>query len=61
MGQRAPDTEVMRARAVIKKPIARWTLMSEVDRKRKIHQYLAARGFSYDVIEEVIERPASED
>ena len=57
MGDRQPDDEVKRARAVIRRPITRWQAMDVNERKRKIHQYLAARGFSYDVIEEVIERP----
>jgi regulatory protein len=57
MGDREPDAEVQRARAVIRRPITRWQAMSEQERKRKVHQYLAARGFSYDTIEEVIAHP----
>lgn len=57
MGEREPDSEVKRARQVIKRPITRWLSMDENERKRKIHQYLAQRGFSYDVIDEVIEHP----
>jgi len=60
LGEREPDAEVKRARAVIKRPITRWMAMDDVERKRKIHQYLAQRGFSYDVIEEVLARPQEE-
>ena len=54
IGDREPDAEVRRAREVIRRPITRWMTLSDVDRKRRIHQYLAQRGFSYDVIEEVL-------
>lgn len=57
IGEREPDSEVKRARAVIRRPITRWMAMSEPERKRKIHQYLAQRGFSYDTIEEVLQHP----
>lgn len=60
LGEREPDSEVKRAREVIRRPITRWMSMDETERKRKIHQYLAQRGFSYDVIEEVIEHPDAE-
>lgn len=61
LGDREPDSEVKRAREAIRRPITRWASMDEPERKRKIHQYLAQRGFSYDVIEEVIERPSGRD
>ena len=35
--------------------------MDENERKRKIHQYLMQRGFSYDVIEEVIAHPVESE
>jgi regulatory protein len=60
VGDRAPDSEVKRAREAIRRPITRWLTLSEVDRKRKIHQYLAQRGFSYDTIEEVLAHPHEE-
>ena len=60
MGDRGADVDVRRARDAIRRPITRWMTLSDVDRKRKIHQYLASRGFSYDVIEEVLERPDAE-
>ncbi len=61
MGEREPDSEVKRARAVIKRPITRWAAMDDTERKRKIHQYLAQRGFSYDTIDEVIAHPEEEE
>lgn len=61
VGEREPDSEVKRAREAIRRPIMRWLTLSDVDRKRKIHQYLAQRGFSYDTIEEVLARPGQED
>lgn len=56
-GGREPGGEVTRAREAIRRPITRWLTLSEPDRKRKIHQYLAQRGFSYDTIDEVIAHP----
>ena len=61
LGEREPDSEVKRARAVIKRPITRWLTLSDVDRKRKIHQYLAQRGFSYEVIEDVLAHPEADE
>ncbi len=60
LGEADPDAETKRAREVIRRPMTRWLLMTDVERKRKIHQYLAARGFSYDVIEEIIAKPEVE-
>ena len=57
IGRREPDSEVQRAREVIKRPMNRWLAMTEQERKRKIQQYLVRRGFSYEVIEEVNEHP----
>lgn len=57
LGDRDPEAEVQQAREAIRRPIARWQTLEEGERKRKIHQYLAARGFSYDTIESVLERP----
>jgi regulatory protein len=61
LGEREPDADVKRARELIKRPITRWMTLSDVDRKRKIHQYLAQRGFSYEVIDEVIEHPRADE
>lgn len=60
-GDREAGGEVMRAREAIRRPITRWLTLSEPDRKRKIHQYLAQRGFSYDTIDEVIAHPEEPD
>jgi regulatory protein len=60
MGDRTDDAELGRAREAIRRPISRWLSLTELERKRKIHQYLAQRGFSYDVIEEVIAHPEEE-
>jgi regulatory protein len=60
IGEADPNAEVERARAAIRRPMTRWLSMDERERKRKIHQYLAARGFGYDVIEEVLARPEAE-
>ena len=57
LGEADPGAEVRRARDAIRRPLARWLTLAEPERKRKIHQYLVARGFSYDVIDEVIARP----
>jgi regulatory protein len=61
IGDREPDAEVKRARQVIRRPRARWAALPEPERKRKIQQYLMRRGFSYDVIDEVIEGPEEEE
>ena len=61
IGEADPNAELERARASIRRPMARWLDLEERERKRKIQQYLAARGFGYDVIEEVIARPEAED
>jgi len=57
LGDAAPDAEVVRARHAIRRPLSRWLTLEEGDRKRKIHAYLAGRGFSYDTIDEVITHP----
>lgn len=61
LGERQPDIELRRAREAIRRPLPRWLTLSEVDRKRKIHAYLAQRGFSYDTIDEVLTRPDQTD
>ena len=62
LGDVAPDAEVVRARKAIRRPLDRWLTLEEGERKRKIHAYLAGRGFSYDTIDEVITHPeAPED
>ena len=61
IGEADPNAETERARAAIRRPMTRWLAMEDQERKRKIHQYLAARGFGYDVIEEVIARPEADE
>ena len=61
LGEADPESESKRAREAIRRPITRWLAMEEPERKRKIHQYLMARGFSYDVIDEVIAHPQIDD
>ena len=61
LGERDPDADVKQAREAIRRPIARWQTLEEGERKRKIHQYLVARGFSYDTIEAVLQRPEAEE
>lgn len=61
LGDADPDSETKRARASIRRPMTRWLSMDDNERKRKIHQYLATRGYSYDVIEEVIAKPELDD
>ena len=57
LGDAAPDAEVTRARHAIRRPLSRWLTLEEGERKRKIHAYLAGRGFSYDTIDEVLTHP----
>jgi len=61
LGEADPDAETKRAREAIRRPMARWLAMDPNERKRKIHQYLVARGFSYEVIEAVIARPEADE
>jgi regulatory protein len=61
MGEGPAETEADRARRAISRPSARWQTLEPAERKRKIHAYLAARGFDYGVIEEVIARPVAEE
>jgi len=61
IGEAEPNAELERARASIRRPMTRWLDLEERDRKRKIQQYLAARGFGYDVIEEVIAKPEADE
>jgi regulatory protein len=54
LGERAPDADVELAKRALSRPMTRWATLDAPERKRKIHTYLAARGFDYDTIEEVI-------
>lgn len=61
LGERAPDAQLVQARAAIRKPLARWSGMDEADRKRRVQAYLVQRGFDYTTIEEVLEHPVADD
>ena len=60
LGERAPDANVEQAKRALSRPVTRWATLAPAERKRKIHTYLAARGFSYSTIEEVM-RASVED
>jgi SOS response regulatory protein OraA/RecX len=55
-----PESESDRARRAIARQVRRWQSLETPERKRKIHAFLAQRGFGYDVIDEVIARPEVE-
>ena len=61
LGERDPDADVKQAREALRRPITRWQTLEEGERKRKIHQYLVARGFTYDTIEAVLEQPEADE
>lgn len=62
LGELPAESEADRARRAIARAITRWQTFAPAERKRKIHAFLAARGFEYDVIDEIIraEEPAIE-
>jgi regulatory protein len=57
LGEMPAESEADRARRAVGRSITRWQVLEPAERKRKIHAFLAARGFDYDVIEEVIAAP----
>ena len=61
LGERAPDADVEQAKRALSRPMTRWSTLSAPERKRKIHTYLAARGFDYGTIEEVIRASVEEE
>jgi regulatory protein len=61
LGERAPDADVELARRALSRPLTRWANMSDAERRRKIHAYLAARGFDYDTIDEVARREVTDE
>jgi regulatory protein len=61
LGERAPDADVEQARRALSRPLTRWADMPDAERKRKIHAYLAARGFDYDTIDEVTRREVTDE
>jgi regulatory protein len=56
LGEVPAESEPDRARRALARQLTRWELLEPPERKRKIHAFLAARGFGYDVIEEVMRR-----
>jgi regulatory protein len=60
LGDLPPESESDRARRAIARQVRRWQSLEPAERKRKIHAFLAQRGFGYDVIDEVIARPEVE-
>lgn len=60
-GERAPDADVEQARRALSRPLARWATLPDAERKRKIHAFLAQRGFDYDVIDDVIRREVTDE
>jgi len=60
LGERSPDADVEQARRALSRPLTRWADMPDAEKRRKIHTYLAARGFDYDTIDEVTRREITE-
>ena len=60
LGERAPDADIEQAKKALSRMMTRWATLTAQERKRKIHTFLAARGFGYGTIEEVI-RASVED
>jgi regulatory protein len=60
LGETPQESESDRARRAIVRQLMRWQSLDPAERKRKIHAFLAQRGFGYEVIEEVLTRPESE-
>ena len=56
LGELSPDSETERALRAIVRPSTRWRDLEPAVRRRKVHAYLAQRGFGYDVIDEVMRR-----
>lgn len=54
LGEMPAESEADRARRALARSLTRWQALAVAERKRKVHAFLAARGFDYDVIDEVI-------
>jgi regulatory protein len=61
LGERAPDADVEQARRALSRPLTRWADMPIAEKRRKIHTYLAARGFDYETIDEVTRREITDE
>lgn len=53
LGEEVVDEEKM-ARELVEKKMHKWQGLEERVQKQKISQYLAGKGFSWDVIEKVL-------
>jgi regulatory protein len=60
LGEVPAESEADRARRAIARAGTRWQTLVPAERRRKIHAFLAQRGFDYDIIEEVIRREQAE-
>jgi regulatory protein len=60
LGERAPDADVEQAQRALTRPLTRWADMPDAEKRRKIHAFLAGRGFDYDTIEAVVRREVTE-
>jgi regulatory protein len=54
LGEGPIETEADRARRAIGRSVTRWQALEPAERRRKIHAFLASRGFDYEVIDEII-------
>ena len=61
LGELSPDSEAERALRALVRPSTRWRDLEPPERRRKIHAYLAQRGFGYEVIDQVIRRDEATD
>lgn len=48
-----PLNEVEIAKKALTKKVKRWQMLSPIDFKKKIYQYLLSRGFDYEIVREV--------
>ena len=61
LGERAPDADVEQAQRALSRPLTRWTNMPDAEKRRKIHAFLAGRGFDYDTIDAVVRREVTDE
>ena len=60
LGEMPAESETDRAQRAIARSLSRWQALDAAERKRKVHAFLITRGFSYDVIDEVIRAQEAE-
>jgi regulatory protein len=61
LGERAPDADVEQAQRALSRPLTRWADMPDAEKRRKIHAFLAGRGFDYDTIDAVVRREITDE